>query len=71
MLLQQCQKNGTIIIFVLADIIDDKLIHAQKILKKYNANKRFPYMQKENIYRGAEAYRKLLNNKDVDAVLKV
>lgn len=62
-------ENTNINIFALADIFDDKLIHAQKILNKYNANKGFADIQKENIYQGSDAYRKLLDNKDVDAVL--
>lgn len=61
--------NTNINIIALADIFDDKLMLAQKALNKCNANKGFADIQKTNIYQGSNAYLKLLDNKNVDAVL--
>lgn len=61
--------NTNINIIALADIFDDKLILAQKTLNNCNAKKGFADIQKENIYQGSNAYLKLLDNKNVDAVL--
>jgi len=61
--------NTNIDIIALADIFSDKLILARESINKCNANKGFAEIQKENIYQGSKAYLKLLDNKDVDAVL--
>ncbi|MBA2561513.1 MAG: Gfo/Idh/MocA family oxidoreductase [Chitinophagaceae bacterium] len=56
-------------IIAMADIFEDKLKTAEVLLNKLNAEKRFPAIKKSNIYKGSKAYLKLLENKDVDAVL--
>lgn len=61
--------NTNINVIALADIFDDKLLLAQKTLNNCNAKKGFADIQKTNIYQGSNAYLKLLDNKNVDAVL--
>ncbi|MEI6750608.1 MAG: Gfo/Idh/MocA family oxidoreductase, partial [Bacteroidota bacterium] len=61
--------NTNINIIALADIFDDKLLLTQQTLNKCNANKGFADIQKGNIFQGSNAYLKLLDNKNVDAVL--
>ena len=61
--------NTNIDIIALADIFEDKLILARKSINKCNANKGFAEIQQANIYQGSKAYLKLLDNKNVDAVL--
>ena len=61
--------NTNMNVIALADIFDDKLILAQKTLNNCNAKKGFADIQKTNIYQGSNAYLKLLDNKNVDAVL--
>lgn len=61
--------NTNINVIALADIFDDKLILAQKTLNNCNAKKGFADIQKANIYQGSNAYLKVLDNKNVDAVL--
>ena len=61
--------NTNINIIAMADIFDDKLLLAQKTLNNLNSKKGFAEIQKESIYQGSNAYLKLLENKNVDAVL--
>lgn len=56
-------------IVAIADLFDDKLQAAEKKISLLNANKNFPALSKQNIYQGSKAYMRLLENKDVDAVL--
>ena len=56
-------------IIAIADLFDDKLLAAEKNFNQLNAAKNFPALSKQNIYQGSKAYMKLLENKDVDAVL--
>jgi predicted dehydrogenase len=56
-------------IIAIADLFDDKLQTAEKNFNQLNAAKNFPAISKQNIYQGSRAYMKLLDNKDVDAVL--
>src|SRR6478735_4951957 len=56
-------------IIAIADIFNDKLVTAEKNFNQLNANKNFPALNKQNIYQGSKAYMRLLENKDVDAVL--
>src|SRR4029077_19024502 len=62
-------KNTNSNIIAIADLFDDKLAVAEKNFNQLNANKNFPALNKQNIYQGSKAYMKLLENKDVDAVL--
>ncbi len=61
--------NANINILALADIFDDKLVLAQKTLNSCNAKNGFSDIQKENIYQGSKAYLRILENRNVDAVL--
>ncbi|MCL6103327.1 MAG: Gfo/Idh/MocA family oxidoreductase [Bacteroidetes bacterium] len=61
--------NTNINIIALADIFDDKLMLARETLNKCNAKKGFAEIPKENIFQGSNAYLKLLENSNVDAVL--
>jgi len=61
--------NTNIHIIALADIFNDKLIIAQQAINKCNTNKGLAAVQKAGIYKGSDAYGRLLNNNDVDAVL--
>jgi predicted dehydrogenase len=56
-------------IIAIADLFDDKLPAAEKNFNQLNANKSFPALNKQHIHQGSKAYMRLLENKDVDAVL--
>lgn len=56
-------------IIAIADIFEDKLKKATLAFNKLNAAKEFPALKSSNIYQGSKAYLRLLENKDVDAVL--
>jgi myo-inositol 2-dehydrogenase/D-chiro-inositol 1-dehydrogenase len=56
-------------IIAMADLFEDKLQDAKPKLNKLNAVKGFPEIKQSNIHQGSKAYLKLLENKDVDAVL--
>ena len=56
-------------IYALADLFEDKLIKARETLNQCNAKNGFSNISKENIYQGSKAYLRLLENKNVDAVL--
>ena len=56
-------------IIAMADLFEDKLQNAKPKLNQLNAGKGFPEIKQSNIYQGSKAYLKLLENKDVDAVL--
>lgn len=56
-------------IIAIADLFDDKLQAAEKNFNQLNAAKSFPALNKKDIHQGSKAYMKLLENKDVDAVL--
>lgn len=62
-------KNTNISIIAMADIFDYQLQSAFGKFNDLNTAKGFPEIQKSNIYQGSKAYLKLLENKDVDAVL--
>lgn len=56
-------------IFALADLFEDQLSKAGKTLNAFNSKKGFNDIQKINIHQGADAYLKLLENREIDAVL--
>ncbi|HYK44363.1 MAG TPA: Gfo/Idh/MocA family oxidoreductase, partial [Parafilimonas sp.] len=56
-------------IIAIADLFNDKLSAAEKNFNQLNAFKSFPALNKQNIYKGSKAYMRLLEKKDVDAVL--
>jgi len=62
-------QNTNANIVAVADIFADKLATAEPVFNKLNAAKNFSAMPKANVYKGSKAYMKLLENKDVDAVL--
>ncbi|MEO6288458.1 MAG: Gfo/Idh/MocA family oxidoreductase [Ginsengibacter sp.] len=62
-------ENTNSNIIAIADIFEDKLRTALPSFNKLNAVKGFPALKNSNIYQGSEAFLKLLDNKNVDAVL--
>src|SRR6476620_6338662 len=75
-----CGNRGTVVIssmsantntniIAMADLFEDKLQTGEVTFNKLNADKQFPALKKSNIYKGSKAYMRLLENKDVDAVL--
>jgi myo-inositol 2-dehydrogenase / D-chiro-inositol 1-dehydrogenase len=62
-------NNTNINIIAMADLFEDKLVATKKILDEQNIKKGFPAISKINTYIGSKAYQRLLENKDVDAVL--
>lgn len=56
-------------IVAMADIFEDKLNAALPVLNKLNTDKGLPEIKAENRYKGFNAFKQLLNNKHVDAVL--
>jgi myo-inositol 2-dehydrogenase / D-chiro-inositol 1-dehydrogenase len=62
-------ENTNTVIIAMADLFDDQLQRAEVNFNKLNVAKGFPAVRKSNIYRGSKAYLKLIENKDVDAVL--
>jgi myo-inositol 2-dehydrogenase/D-chiro-inositol 1-dehydrogenase len=62
-------KNTNTHIIAAADIFDDKLKSATPILNELNAAKGLPAIAGANIFQGSKAYLKLVELKDVDAVL--
>jgi myo-inositol 2-dehydrogenase / D-chiro-inositol 1-dehydrogenase len=56
-------------IIAMADLFEDKLENSKKILDEQNVKKGFLRILKTNTYLGSKAYLKLLENKDIDAVL--
>lgn len=62
------QHTNTAIV-AMADLFEDQLQRAHTTFNQLNASKKLPAIQKSNIYKGSKAYLKLIENKDVDAVL--
>ena len=62
-------KHTNITIIAMADLFEDKLNMIAPILNQLNAAKEFPAISPANIFQGSKAYLKLLQLKDVDAVL--
>lgn len=62
-------KNTNVNIVAMADIFDDQLQNKKSIYNQLNAAKGFPEISTSNMYQGSKAYLKLLENKEVDAVL--
>ncbi|HEY0670405.1 MAG TPA: Gfo/Idh/MocA family oxidoreductase [Sphingobacteriaceae bacterium] len=62
-------RNTNVNIVAMADLFDNQLQAAKVNINKLNAEKGFPAIRNSNIYQGSKAYLKVLNNKDVDAVL--
>lgn len=62
-------ENTNSNIVAIADIFEDKLKVAAPAFNKLNTAKGFPVFRESNMYQGSEAYLRLLDNKNVDAVL--
>jgi len=62
-------KHTEIQVVAMADLFSDKLDLAKPKLDALNAAKGLPAVPASNCYQGSKAFMKLLENKDVDAVL--
>lgn len=62
-------KNANVNIIAMADIFEDKLKEKHPVYNELNAAKGLPAIKSSNMYQGSKAFEKLLQNKDVDAVL--
>jgi myo-inositol 2-dehydrogenase/D-chiro-inositol 1-dehydrogenase len=62
-------NNTNINIIGMADLFEDKLTSSKKIFDELNIKKGFAKIAKENTFLGSNAYLRLLDNKDIDAVL--
>src|SRR5688500_8268640 len=56
-------------IVAMADLFSDQLQVARGTFNQLNAAKKFSAIKDSNIYQGSKAYLRLIENKDVDAVL--
>ena len=56
-------------IIAMADIFTDRLTASTPVFNKLNANRGLPAIAPTNIFQGSKAYQKLVELKDVDAVL--
>ena len=62
-------QNTNINIIAMADLFEDKLLKAQKVIDAQNVKKGFSAIPKNNTSIGSKAYLKLLEINDIDAVL--
>ncbi|HRH60528.1 MAG TPA: Gfo/Idh/MocA family oxidoreductase [Chitinophagaceae bacterium] len=62
-------QNTNAAIIAAADLFEDKLQTAENKFNELNAAKNAAALKKANIYKGSKAYMRLLENKEVDAVL--
>ena len=62
------QHTNTVVV-AMADLFADQLQRAGAAFNEQNAAKKFPAIKTSNMYQGSKAYLKLIENKDVDAVL--
>jgi predicted dehydrogenase len=62
-------KNTNTHIIAMADIFTDKLTAGAPIYNQLNADKGLPAIAAANMFQGSKAYQKLVEHKDVDAVL--
>jgi myo-inositol 2-dehydrogenase / D-chiro-inositol 1-dehydrogenase len=62
-------KNANVNIIAMADIFDDRLKAQHPVYNALNQAKGLPAINTANMYQGSKSFEKLLQNKDVDAVL--
>ncbi|RYG47534.1 MAG: Gfo/Idh/MocA family oxidoreductase [Chitinophagaceae bacterium] len=62
-------KHTPVNIIAMADLFKDKLDNITPKINELNAAKGFPAVQKAHIFKGADAYKRLLALKELDAVL--
>src|SRR5438552_19122685 len=67
--LSSFSTNTQSAIVAMADLFDHQLQRAETKFNDLNTKQNFPAISKSNIYRGSTAYLRLLEHKDVDAVL--
>ena len=62
-------ENANVNIIAMADIFEDRLRAQHPVYNALNQAKGLPAINASNMYQGSKAFEKLLQNKDVDAVL--
>jgi predicted dehydrogenase len=62
-------QNTNTHIFAMADLFEDKLQKGLSVYSQLNSAKSLPAISSSCVYKGSKAYLKLIENKDVDAVL--
>ena len=62
-------ENANVNIIAMADIFEDRLKAQHPVYNALNQAKGLPAINASNMYQGSKAFEKLLQNKDVDAVL--
>jgi len=62
-------ENAKIYISAAADLFEDKLKNGVKELNSFNKARGFPEISKSNLFLGSKAFLRLLESKDIDAVL--
>jgi len=62
-------KHTNTNIIAMADLFEDQLKKKKRTFDQLNADNGFPEVPVGNVYQGSDAYKKLLNNQEVDAVL--
>lgn len=67
--IQSMSENAGIVITAAADLFEDKLINGVKELNSINKLRGFSEISKSNQFLGSKAYLRLLESKDIDAVL--
>ena len=67
--LSSMSANTNTAIVAMADLFEDQLQRGEVTFNQLNTAKGFPASKKSSIYQGSKAYLKLLENKDIDAVL--
>lgn len=67
--IRQMYNNTDMSVVALADIFKDKLTTGVNLVNEINKKKGFTKVDRESAYLGSEAYLRLLENKNVDAVL--
>lgn len=67
--IQSMSENAGIVITAAADLFEDKLINGVRELNSINKLRGFSEISKSNQFLGSKAYLRLLESKDIDAVL--
>lgn len=68
-MISSMSEHTNINIIAMADLFEDKLLISKSLLDETNVEKGFSKIEKSNTHLGPEAYLRLLENDDVDAVL--
>ncbi len=62
-------KHTNTNIVAMADLLEDQLEKKKDTFDQLNSDNGFPKISRSNMYQGSEAWKKLLDNQEVDAVL--